>query len=716
MKWPRLRAALLVPAFVASLAAGALAARLAYPPARTGSVSDTYFGKRVADPYRWLERDESPEATAWARAQTALARRFLQSRPAYAFYSRRIAELSKTSTKRFALAVRGGRFIYLRQTPPEPQPQLIARDGLNGAERVLFDPAAAAAGGAQPAIESIFVSPNGERVAFTTQEGGSENETLHVVEAAPGAGTAPSDAISHVGGGTSPTALLWDGDAKGFLHTRFQQRPDGTYSSEQILIYHHALGSDPASDAYVFGKDQSKRSEYHLLGSLDGKAQAISVTDGDGVHASIFLRRTDSGAFTLVADPSAAIGDSDDPGGAFVGDSLYLISKKRDSRGEIDAVTVDRPFASARLIVPASSLVIDGLREVPGGFITRDVDGGDSAARLFATDGKLVHRVPLPPVSVLTALAADSVTGDVIVGYQNYSTPDRWLRYDTARNTLSPTGIEQKAPGDYSRLVVRRAFVPSLDGKVKIPLEIVSLPGVKRGGAAPTILYAYGAYGLISTPFFTGSLLSWFERGGVFAQAYVRGGGEYGEAWHGAAVRATKTVSSDDLAACAKWLGANGYGDAHHLGIQGGSAGGFLMGLALTRNPSLYRAVVGEVGIYDLLRSELTPNGAYNIPEFGTVKDPKQFPWMLAQSPYHNVVPGRAYPAVLFVTGENDPRVEPFSSRKMIARLQAASASPYPLLLIQNAGQGHGIGNSFQQRVEAATQTATFFESQLSGK
>jgi prolyl oligopeptidase len=478
------------------------------------------------------------------------------------------------------------------------------------------------------------------------------------------------------------------------------------------LIYHHVLGADPESDAYVFGKELSDRSEYSLSSSLDGNVQSLTVADGDGVHASLYLRRG-TGEFTLAADPSAAIGDSSDPGGAFVGDAFYAISKKRDSRGQIVELEPGRTFSDATTIVPASSLVIESLRAVPGGFITRDVDGGDGAARYFTSDGRLLARVPVPPVSAITALAADPAGGDVILGYENYATPDRWMRYDPQANVLVPTGIEVKAPGDYSNLVARRVYVPSLDGKVRIPLEIVSLPGVKKNGAAPTVLYAYGAYGLISTPFFSGPMLAWFERGGVYAQAYPRGGGEYGDAWHDAAVRQTKTVTSDDLAAAALWLGKNGYGDRKHLAIWGGSAGGFLMGLALTRNPGLYRAVLGDVGFYDLLRSELTPNGAYNTPEFGTVKDPAQFAWMRRQSPYHNVVKGRAYPAVLFLTGENDPRVEPFSSRKMIARLQADSSAGYPLLLIQSAGEGHGIGNSFQQRIEEDTQTWTFFDSQL---
>ncbi len=278
---------------------------------------------------------------------------------------------------------------------------------------------------------------------------------------------------------------------------------------------------------------------------------------------------------------------------------------------------------------------------------------------------------------------------------------------------MSPTGVASTSPGDFSNIVVERVLVPSLDGKVRVPLEIVHRRGIAMDGTAPTVLYAYGAYGLLTQPFFSSRFLAWYERGGVFAQAMIRGGGEYGEAWHQAARLATKTVSSDDLAACAQWLGAHGYGNAQHLGIQGGSAGGFLMGLALTRNPSLYRAVDSAVGIYDLLRVELTPNGKYNTPEFGTVTDPKQFAWMLTQSPYHNVHKGTAYPAVLFTTGENDPRVEPFMSRKMTAMLQANSSSGYPILLLQRSGEGHGIGNSFDQVVNDTTDSFVFFESQL---
>jgi prolyl oligopeptidase len=652
---------------------------------------------------------------AWAAAQTKLAEDYLQATPGYSTYKARIAVLSRTSTQRFSLRMRGGRLFYLRQTPPQEQPELVVRNGLGGKERVLFNPAAAAVTaatkGVAPAIETISVAPDGSKVAFSTQLAGSEDETLHVVDAK--TGRLLPDTLPHSGGGTSPLAIAWDGNGKGFLHTRWPKNPNaGTYATAGILIYHHVLGTDPATDTYVFGKGLSKKAEYFLASSLDGRVQAIVETDGDGVHASIYLRK-DGGTFAPVATPDAGIGNSSDPEGAFVGDAFYAIATKRDSRGEVVALEPGGSFDSAKVIVPPSNLVLTGIVPIAGGFATVDIDGGDGSARLFAANGALRTKLPVPPISTLTALAGDPRGGPIVIGYENYTTPDKWIAYDNATGAVHETGIAEKVPGDFSNIVAERVFVPSLDGKVKIPLEIVHAKTVAQDGTAPTVMTAYGAYGVVSSPYFSPTSLAWLERGGVIAQAMIRGGGEYGEAWHQAARLATKTVSSDDLAACAMWLGAHGYGNAHHLGIIGGSAGGFLMGLALTRNPELYRAVYSAVGIYDLLRVELTPNGAYNTPEFGTVKDPAQFAWMLKQSPLHNVHQGTAYPAILMTTGENDPRVEPYNSRKMIAALQADSSSGYPVLLIQRAGQGHGIGNSFDQQVQSSTERYAFFESQL---
>jgi prolyl oligopeptidase len=701
------------PVFVllaAALLLGAAAPpRLVYPPAPPSPATDTYFGTQVVDPYRALENPNDPKTRAWAQAESDLARRFIHGQPAYAALHARVEALEHGSPSRSGLQIAGRHWFYLRRTPPAPQPALVVRDGEGAPERVLYDPAASATG-TPPAIGSVSPSPNGTYVAFTTQQGGSEDETLHVIEV--GSGTTLADTLAHVGGGTTPVALAWDGNEKGFTHTALPRNADGTYAKDGIVLVHHVLGSDPASDAYVFGRGLSPKAEYHLLASRDGSALAAIVAEGDGVAASVYVRRG-AGAFEQVATPAAGIGNSAAAKAAFVGNVLAVIAKGKTPRGAVLGIGPGQTVDTAKTLVAAGDLVIDDVAAIPGGFATLDVAGGDSGMRTFAADGTPRGTVPIPPVSTIDDFASDPSGNEIIVGYEGYTALRRWYRYDATHNTLTPTSIGTTSPGDFSHVRVQRVLVPSLDGGVKIPLEIVSGPNA-RGARTPTIVGAYGAYGTITRPRFNAASLAWLERGGALVEAMIRGGGEYGEEWHQAARLATKTVSADDLAACAKWLGANGYGDAKHLGIAGGSAGGFLMGLALTRDPQLYRAVDSAVGIYDLLRVELTPNGAFNTPEFGTVTDPAQFAWMLKQSPYHNVRKGVAYPAVLMTTGENDPRVDPYNSRKMIALLQADSSSPYPILLLQKSGQGHGIGNSLQQRIEDEAERYAFFWSQLS--
>jgi prolyl oligopeptidase len=684
--------------------------RLAYPPAPAHPASDSYFGTAVVDPYRSLENANDPQTRAWAAAESDLARRFIHNQPPYASIRARVEALAKASPSRSELRIASGRWVYLRRTPPAPQAVLVMRAGEGAPERVLFDPAASATG-TPPAIGSVYLSPDGTRVAFTTQQGGSEDETLHVVDVA--SGTMLGDTLPHAGGGTTPVALAWDADGKGFTHTAFPRNADGSYASNGIVLVHHVLGTDPASDTYVFGRGLSPKAEYHLLASRDGSALAALVAEGDGVAASVYVRRG-RGEFVQVATAAAGIGNSASAPAAFVGNVLAVVAKGKAARGAVIGIGPGQTADTGTTLVPAGDLVIDDLVALPGGFAAVDVNGGDSGMRVFGGDGTLRAIVPIPDVSTIDALAADPSGGEVIVGYEGYTAPQRWYRYDAARNTLAATSIGQTAPDGFAQVRVQRVLVPSLDGKVKIPLEVVSGPNA-RGARTPTILGAYGAYGSITRPRFSATSLAWIERGGAIASAMIRGGGEYGAEWHDAARLSTKTVSADDLAACAKWLGANGYGDAGHLGIAGGSAGGFLMGLAMTRNPELYRAVASSVGIYDLLRVELTPNGAFNTPEFGTVTEPAQFAWMIKQSPYHNVHKGTAYPAVLMTTGENDPRVDPANSRKMIAELQADSSSGYPILLLQKSGEGHGIGNSFQQTVDATAERYAFFWSQLSG-
>ncbi len=689
----------------------ASAAALSYPPAPSVPATEAYFGQPVIDRYRNLENPADPQTAAWTQAETAIARDFLRSRPAYPAFRERIAALSGATISRSDLSIANGRLVYLRLTPPQAQPVLVARDGLAGGERVLFDPQRGI-NGRPPAIESLFLSHDGSKVAFTTQPAGSEAETLHVVDAA--TGKLFADTIPHVGGGTSPTALAWDGDGHGFIHTRYPQTGSEEDRHFNIAVYHHTLGTDPDVDPYLFGHGLPRTAEMQLVTSSDGRRTAIFVAAGDGPHESVYLRIGD-GDFETVATPDDGIGSSGEADGDFVGETLYVVSHARDPRGEVVAIPPGGTFAQGHIVVPASPLIIEDVLPVANGFLTRDLDGGDSAARYFSTTGMLRSRLALPAQSAITELAGDPRGGLIVAGEQTYTVPNRWLQFDATTFALAPTGIENRTSGDYASVVVERVLVPSTDGKAAIPLEITRLKTTKLDGTAPTIVHAYGALGLVTSPHFLGANLAWLEHGGIYAQAMVRGGGEFGETWHTAARLATKTLSSDDLAACARWLESKNYSSNQHLGIVGGSAGGFLMGLALTRDPTLYRAVYAASGFYDLLRFETTPNGAFNVAEFGTVKDPAQFAWMRDQSPYEGVVKGRSYPAVLFVTGENDPRVDPYNSRKMAALLQSDAASAHPVLLLQQANQGHGFGNSLAQRIDTASDELTFFYDQLHG-
>ena len=690
------------------LVAAAPVSRLAYPPTRAEPKIDTYFSTKVADPFQWLEDGRSPEVIAWSAAQTDLATKYLVAQPHFATIRARVAELTHTSTSRYGLSIRKNVLFYLRETPPQAHAQLVVRDGFAGDERVLFDPAISGSANAQPSIDAYRPSNDGSKVEIETDVAGAEDESIRIVDVA---GGKVLETLDHAGGGTSPVAFAWDADGNGYTHTQWPRNADDTYASSGIEIFHHTIGSDPSTDAYVFGRGRSAKSEYVLYASTDGSASAIQQSDGDGVASSLYLRSGD-GRFEPVAGPTAGIGSSSLRAGAFVGDAFYAIARGRKPRGEIVAFGPGDTFATAKTIVPASAVVPQKIVPVPGGFVSVDVDGGDGAARAFDASGRLLQQVPVPAVSSIDEFAADPAGGPIVAGYENYTTREKWLAYDARTDALGETGIADLGPGDFSNVVTERVMVPALDGTVTIPLEITHARGIPRDGSAPAILTAYGAYGSVSSPYFDPQMLAWYERGDIFAQAMVRGGGEYGEGWHTAAKLATKTVSSDDLAACARWLAKNGYSDSQHLGIEGSSAGGFLMGLAVSRDPNLYRAVLGHVGIYDLLRYERTPNGYYNTGELGTVRDPAQFAWMLKQSPYHNLHPDIAYPAVLLTTGENDPRVDPYMSRKMIAVLQATS-SINPMLLIQSPGQGHGLDDSFAEIVDRATIELTFFDSQL---
>jgi prolyl oligopeptidase len=357
------------------------------------------------------------------------------------------------------------------------------------------------------------------------------------------------------------------------------------------------------------------------------------------------------------------------------------------------------------VIVPASAVAIESFEPTANRVYIEDMVGGPSQVRIVSSAGGALGRIPVAPVTSVNGMARAG--GDtLLLRTESYTQPPRWWRYLPASHKLAATALVERSPATYAGVEVKRVFATSKDG-TRVPLNLLMRKGTPLDGTAPVILYGYGGYGLSETPSFAASRQVWLEQGGIYAIANIRGGGEYGERWHLEGNLTHKQNVFDDFAACAQYLVDHRYTSPGKLCVRGGSNGGLTVGSILTQHPALVKSVVCQVGVLDALRSESEPNGQFNVTEYGSVKDPAQFKALYAYSPYQHVNDGVKYPAVLFMTGANDPRVDPANSRKMAARLQAASTSGEPILLRTSAHTGH-VGSPLSARNEEAADAYAF--------
>jgi len=676
-------------------------------------VSTNYQGVTVDDLYQWLEKDDEPDVKAWSDIQNQRTRQYLDQLPDRRAIEKQLTEwYAKTSPSYSSLVSRPGLLFVMKFQPPKQQPLLVtltSADDLKS-EKVVLDPSVLDAKGTT-AIDWFVPSLDGKYVAMSLSKGGSEDGTLHFYETA--TGKALPEAIAHVQYPTAGGSAAWNADGTGIYYTRFPrkgERPEADLNFYQ-QVYFHKLGTPDTKDTYSIGKDFPRIAEIVLEGSRDGRYILASVANGDGGDFAHYL---------LVPEGSAA-GEwkqitkfSDQIKAAHLGrdNALYLLSRNAAPRGKVLRLPLETPELNKAVeIVPTGEPVIQQIVPTADALFIGDLLGGPSQIRRFGLDGKGETIIPIPKISAVQEMVALE-DGSLLFRDQSFTEPAAWFHCPKEKTEPVNTALRSTSPVSFADIEVAREFATSKDG-AKIPVNIIFRKGMKRDGQNPTLLYGYGGYGISMSPNFEFTRRLWFDHGGVYVVANIRGGGEFGEDWHKAGNLTKKQNVFDDFAAAAEYLIKEKYTRPEKLAIQGGSNGGLLMGAMITQHPDLMRAVVSQVGIYDMLRVELAPNGAFNVTEFGTVKDPEQFKALYAYSPYHHVVDGTKYPSILMMTGANDGRVAPYHSRKMVARLDAANKSQNPILLRTSSSAGHGIGTSLNERIKQLADIYAFLFAQL---
>jgi prolyl oligopeptidase len=683
--------------------------------AARSTVISSYHGVDVSEDYRWLEDPADRQVVEWTAAQNRRTRDFLDQLAFRPVLEARVRQLLDSGGVSYRSVCRGGStYFALKRQPPEQQPFIVALSDLSdtASERVVVDPNLIDPSG-QTAIGLFVPSPDGAQLAVSLAEHGSEDGTIYVYDVA--TGEVVDTPIAHANPAAAVASLAWRHDGTGFWYSR----ADEAGFHQQVWIHELGAGNDaPELGGTVFADPVVV--ENFLTVSGDGHWVMDRAQKGDGGEWQIFVRRqpsaseapdqmADAGWWQVAGIADRCVEAVFGPG------ALFLLSYADSAKGSIlrmqlaPGATVG---ADAEQVVAPDERAITGLAVTDNSLWVTDIDGGPCGLRVYGLDGSPRSEIEVPPVSAVSGLTR-SAPDEVVWAVESFTTPATWwVGADGGRDIeTSRTGLATATSIDLSGYEVTREFASSKDG-TRVPISVVAAPGTPRDGSAPALLTAYGGYGISLSPSFDASRLVWLEQGGVYAVANIRGGGEYGEQWHEQGRLASKQNCFDDFIACADHLVQTGITSRERLAIRGGSNGGLLMGAVLTQRPDLARAVVAEVPVMDMLRAETTPNGRYNVTEYGTVEDPEMFAVLRAYSPYHNVVDGTPYPAVLLTGGEFDPRVDAWHPKKMAARLQAATGSDEPVLLRIEAG-GHGIGQSLAQLATLLTDWYAFLFDRL---
>jgi prolyl oligopeptidase len=666
---------------------------LAYPQAERGAQVDDYYGTRVADPYRWFEQVSDARVREWIGAENALAQPYLEGIPAREAIKKRMTEL--WNYERYDLPVhRGDRYFYSRNDGLQNQSVLYVADGLNGQPRVLLDPNTLSKD-ATVALAEIVPSPDGKLLAYSLSDGGSDWRTWHFRDVA--TGTDLPDVLHFM----KFSLVNWTADSRTVYYARYPLRADGSGDdTKQREIYWHKLGTAQDTDERVFKVvDHPTRNPFVLI-SDDFRYLVILVNDGSQ-STGIYYR-------TLGSDgaPSGEVVrlfDTFEANYDFVGeidDTFYVRTSAEAPNYQLIAV----PAMSAarknwRVVIPQNQYSNVETTLVGGRFFAQYLQDAHSVVRATDLDGKPLYDVKLPGLGRASGFFGDVHDGETFFTYTDYLTPTSISRLDVATGTVSVFRAPQVG-FDRSAFVTEQVFYRSKDG-TRVPMFITSKRGLVKNGQTPVMLYGYGGFNVAQQPEFSVPVLVWLEMGGAFALANLRGGSEYGEAWHSAGTKLHKQNVFDDFIAAAQWLIDEKYTSPSKLAIRGRSNGGLLVGAVLTQRPDLFGAALPAVGVLDMLRYHTPSSNARQwSSDYGLSENEAEFHALYAYSPVHNIRSGTCYPPTLVTTADRDDRVVPWHSYKFAAQLQQAQGCPNPVLLRVETRAGHGPGKPVWMQIE----------------
>lgn len=679
-------------------------AALLYPKAKTVGQVDDYHGTKVSDPYRWLEDADSADTKAWVEEENKVTFGYLEKIPYRAAIRDRLLKL--WNYERFTTpAQEGGRYFYQHNNGLQNQNVLLVAESLNAEPRVLLDPNTLSSDGTV-ALAGASITDDGKLMAYATAQSGSDWQEWHVRDV-----TAGND-LPDVLQWSKFSGAAWTKDDKGFFYSRYDE-PKGTALRDTNYfqkLYYHQLGTSQAEDKLVYERPDNKEMLFGGSVTDDGRYLVIHVSQGTSPNNRLYykdLTKPDAPVLKLLDDFDAQYLFVDNDGPVF-----WFQTNLQASRSKLIAIDTRHPErANWKTIVPESKDTLEQSTVVDNRFLLSYLKDAKTEVRVYDLQGTLIRNVDLPGIGTATGFQGKRTDKETFYSFTSFTSPTTIYRYEPSSGKSS-IFKRPKVDFDASQYETKQVFYNSKDG-TRVPMFLTYKKGLKLDGQNPTLLYGYGGFDISLTPSFSIPTVVWLEMGGIYAQPNLRGGGEYGEAWHLAGTKAHKQNVFDDFIAAAEWLIANKYTSTPKLAIRGASNGGLLVGACLTQRPDLFGATLPLVGVMDMLRFQKFTIGWAWTSDYGSSDNSEDFKALYAYSPLHNLKPGTKYPPTMIATADHDDRVVPGHSFKFAATMQADQAGPAPVLIRIETKAGHGAGKPISKIIDETADEWAFVASNI---